>query len=196
MKPFAYSILIAWVLSLPLKGQTPSEVSITKDIVYGHTGGVDLKLDIGYPKGKGPFPVILFFHGGGWQQGDKWHMHRWIQKFASSGYAGVAVGYRFAPEFKWPSQIQDAKTAVRYLRAHAKELNIDPNRIGAMGESAGGYLALMLGVTSPPDGLDGENEYAEFSSRVQAVTSFFSATDFTLPPTQLTPEKDEEMLKY
>lgn len=165
-------------------------------MVYGHAGGIDLKLDMGFPEGAGPFPVILFFHGGGWQQGDKSHMHKWIRLSAAAGYAGVSAGYRFAPQFKWPSQVQDAKTAVRYLRAHANELNIDPARIGVMGESAGGYLALMLGVTSPADGLEGDGGYSEFSSGVKTVVSYFSATDLTLPSLKLSPELEAEMLAY
>lgn len=184
------------LLPASLSGQALTEVIIKKDIIYGHAGGVDLKMDIGHPEGKGPFPVILFFHGGGWQQGDKSHMHKWIRKVVASGYVGVSVGYRFAPEYKWPSQVHDAKTAVRYLRAHSKELKIDPAIIGAMGESAGGYLALMLGVTSPADNLEGGGGYPEFSSEVQSVVSYVSATDFTLPGRELSLELEAEMLKY
>lgn len=197
MKHPMYFLLTCLLFSPPLSliGQPPS-VTIQTDIVYGHAGGVDLKLDIGYPEGTGPFPVIVFMHGGGWQQGDKSHMHKWVRKFTSAGYVGVSVGYRFAPEFKWPAQVQDVKTAVQYLRAHSGELKIDPARIGAMGESAGGYLALMLGVTSPGDGLEGQNDYTNYPSNVQAVVSFVSATDFTLPGLPLTPELEAEMQKY
>jgi acetyl esterase/lipase len=179
-----------------LHGQTTSEVIIKSDIIYGHAGGVDLKLDIGFPEGGGPYPVILFFHGGGWQQGDKSHMHKWIREVTAAGYAGASVAYRFAPAFKWPSQVHDAKAAVRYLRAHANELNIDPARIGVMGESAGGYLALMLGVTSSYDNLEGDGGSPAFSSTVQAVVSYVSATDFTLPRDELSPELKEEVQKY
>ena len=193
---YCLSICFLVINSWSLNGQTPSGTTIKKDIVYGHAGGIDQKLDIGQPDGNGPFPVILFFHGGGWQQGDKWHMHKWIQQFVSQGYVGVSVGYRFAPQFKWPAQVQDAKAAVRYLRAHAKELKIDPSRIGVMGESAGGYLALMLGMTSPGDGLEGESDFSEFSSNVQAVVSYFCATDFTLQGLPLTPELEADMQKY
>ena len=176
-------------------GQTPP-TTIQKDVVYGRAGGVDLKLDIGYPDGPGPFPVIVFMHGGGWQQGDKSHMHKWIRQYVSLGYIGVSIGYRFAPQFKWPSQVQDVKTAVQYLRAHARELRVDPTKIGAMGESAGGYLALMLGVTSPRDSLEGKNDYGGYPSTVQAVVSFVSAADFTLPGLPLTPALEAEMQKY
>ena len=189
-------IIIGFLFPLYLKGQTQNEVNITRDIVYGHAGGVELKMDMGIPEGKGPFPLILFFHGGGWQQGDKSHMHKWIRKVVASGYAGVSVGYRFAPEYKWPSQVQDAKTAVRYLRAQARELNLDPSRFATMGESAGRYLALMVGMTSSKDKLEGEGGYSAFSSKVQAVVSYVSATDFTLPRAELSPELQAEMQQY
>lgn len=185
-----------WLQSISLHGQSTDKIAIDKDIIYGHAGGVDLKLDIGKPDGPGPFPVVLFFHGGGWQQGDKSHMHRWIRQFVAKGYVGVSVGYRFAPRFKWPSQVEDAKQAVRYLRAHADSLHIDPKRISAMGESAGAYLALMLGVTAPKDSLEGQTNFPQYSSKVQAVVSYFSATDFTLPGLSLTPALEAAIQQY
>lgn len=185
-----------WLQSISLHGQSTDKITIDKDIIYGHGGGVDLRLDIGKPDGPGPFPVVLFFHGGGWQQGDKSHMHRWIRQFVAKGYVGVSVGYRFAPRFRWPSQVEDAKQAVRYLRAHADSLHIDPKRIGAMGESAGAYLALMLGVTAPKDSLEGQTDLSQYSSKVQAVVSYFSATDFTIPGLTLTPALDSAIQLY
>ena len=194
----SYLLLLVCILFLPcaLYAQEPSTVAITKDIVYSKKDGKELKLDIGKPDGSGPFPVVLFFHGGGWQQGDKSHMHKWIRRFVERGYVGVAVAYRFAPAYRWPSQIEHAKEAVRFLRAHAPHYNIDPERVGVMGESAGGYLALMLGVTNPKDSLEGESQFAEFSSAVQGVVSYFSATDFTAPRKELSPELKQEMLNY
>jgi acetyl esterase/lipase len=177
--------------------QSSQEVSILRDVVYGHAGGVDLKFDVAKPvDGNGPYPAIVFFHGGGWQQGHKSHMHRWLRRFASEGYVSITVGYRFAPEFKWPSQVHDAKAAVRFLRENAKSFNIDPARIGAMGESAGGYLALMLGATDPDDGLEGDGGSAAHSSSVQAVVSFFSAADFETPRKKLSPAVEIEIQKY
>ena len=195
------NICVLLVLLIPLLpgflyGQPGSHVAITKDIVYRKVDGKELKLDIGKPEGSGPFPVVLFFHGGGWQQGNKSHMHKWIRRFVEQDYVGVAVAYRFAPEHRWPSQIEDAKEAVRFLRAHAAQYNIDPQRVGVMGESAGGYLALMLGVTDPKDSLEGESQFPEVSSAVQGVVSYFSATDFTVPRKELSPELKQEMLNY
>jgi len=191
------AIILCALESFSLKAQSPQEISITKDIVYGRVQGVALKLDIASPPGgKATYPALIFFHGGGWQQGDKSHMHHWLEKFASSGYVTASVGYRFAPAFKWPSQVEDAKNAVRFLRAHAQQFNIDPSRIGVMGESAGGYLALMLGFTGPTDGLDGEGGYQSFSSNVQAVVSFYSATDFSGRTWQLSPALEAEIQRY
>jgi acetyl esterase/lipase len=191
-------LALSWPSVFPaiVFAQNHPDVAIQKDIVYGHAGGVDLKLDIGQPEGDGPFPVIVLFHGGGWQQGDKSHMHRWIWKLVAAGYVGVSVGYRFAPDFKWPSQVEDAKAAVRYLRANAGEWKIDPKQIGAMGESAGGYLALMLGVTSSADEFEGDKHDLKAGSVVQAVVCYFSATEFTLARQELSPELQAEMLRY
>ncbi len=152
---------------------------ITRDIVYATVDGVDLRLDMARPSsGPGPFPAVLHFHGGGWQAGGKSHGHQRIIKLAQSGYVAVSVGYRFAPQYKWPDQVLDAKAAVRFLRLHAHAYNIDPDRIGAGGDSAGGYLALMLGLTGTEDGFEGSNP-GNVSSHVNAVVSFCSAGDFT-----------------
>ncbi|HLF32755.1 MAG TPA: alpha/beta hydrolase [Cyclobacteriaceae bacterium] len=196
-KSSVFTLCLLFIISPTLSAQSAKDIRIEKEIVYGHAAGVDLRLDIAWPvEGKGPFPVILFFHGGGWQAGNKTDMNHWIQSYAKSGYAAATVEYRFAPAFKWPSQVQDAKAAVRYLRANAGILNIDPERIGVMGESAGGYLALMVGLTGPADSLEGDGGNPDFSSRVQAVVSYFSASDYTLPRAELSPEVQAEVMKY
>ena len=196
MRIIKLSFIAVLFLNAATSAQSPDEISIKKDVVYSKAAGRELKLDIGQPEGDGPFPTVVFFHGGGWQQGDKWHMHKWIRKVVSSGYVGVSVAYRFAPEFKWPTQIEDAKEAVRYIRAHSKELKVDAGNIGVMGESAGGYLAMMVGLTSPKDSLDGHSALSQFSSEVQAVVTYFSATDFTAPRQKLTSELELEMQNY
>lgn len=165
-----------------------------KDLVYSRAGGEELKLDIASPaQGNGPFPVVIYFHGGGWQAGRRQDAYGQLSFLTSQGFAAITVSYRFVPQHPWPAQVHDAKTAVRYVRAHAKELNVDPERIAAAGDSAGACLALMLGLTGPEDGLEGEGEWREMSSRVQAVVSFYSASDFTrggtLTDTPRTPEQ-------
>lgn len=172
--------------------------TLVENVIYGHAGGVDLKLDMIIPVSSSePAPVMVYFHGGGWQAGSKRDGRNWCGFFANQGYLGVSVGYRFRPEFPWPAQVEDAKASIRYLRAHAKELNIDPNRIVAMGDSAGGYLALMLGVTGPEDGLEGDGGNPGVSSRVQAVVSYYGGGDFTnMKPWPADPELDALMMAY
>ncbi len=150
------------------------------NVPYGEDAGTPLVLDIARPKqGAGPFPAVVCIHGGGWKGGDKSSFTTFIQTLAQRGYVAVTVKYRFAPQHQFPAQLEDVKCAVRYLRAHAEELNIDADRIGAMGGSAGGHLALMLGGTEQDDGLEGSGGYADFSSAVQAVGNIAGPTDLS-----------------
>ena len=117
------AIILCVLESFSLKAQPTEGISITKDIVYERVQDVELKLDMAMPaEGKANYPTLIFFHGGGWQQGDKSHMHKWLKKFASSGYVTVSVGYRFAPAFKWPSQVEDAKTAEKPIRKAVEKM--------------------------------------------------------------------------
>lgn len=179
---FASAISMAAPQPATAVAPTPPPIHFDKDVVYSHAGGAELKMDIARPPtsfGPGLFPAVLYFHGGGWQAGKRQDGYAAIRFLASQGFVAATVSYRFAPQFKWPAQVYDAKTAVRYVRSHAKELNIDPNRIVTAGDSAGAYMALMLGLTTPADGLEGDGEWKDTPSNVQAVISYYSATDFT-----------------
>ncbi len=102
-----------------------------------------------------------------------------MEETAKHGYVAASIGYRLAPKHIFPAQIEDCKCAIRYLRANAERLHIDPNRIGVVGGSAGAHLALMLGTMGSEDGLEGEGGSPDASSRVQAVVSFAGPTDLT-----------------
>lgn len=157
----------------------PDDVAFERDVVYGKGGGEDLKLDLARPKGgDGPFPCVLVFHGGAWRGGTKTAHDDLTWKFARRGYVSATVGYRFCPKHAFPAQVEDAKCAVRFLRAQAHRWGLDPDRIGAAGFSAGAHLAMMLGVTGREEGLEGDGGWPDASSRVQAVVSFFGPTDF------------------
>lgn len=153
---------------------------IQKDIVYGKAGGVDLKLDLAVPPGDGPFPLVVCIHGGAWRMGNKASYDGRIAGLAKSGYVAATVGYRFCPQHKFPAQIEDVKCAVRFLRARAKEYKIDPAQAGAMGDSAGGHLSLLLGLMDQQDGLEGNGGSAGQSSKVQAVVNYYGPTDLTV----------------
>jgi acetyl esterase/lipase len=169
-----------------LAAQDPfaDKVLVETDILFGKGDEQELKLDLAVPKeGKGPFPVIVCVHGGAWRGGKRSDLSVTIRHLASRGFVAATVQYRLCPRCQFPCQIEDCKCAVRYLRANAEKLRIDPNRIGAMGFSAGGHLACLLGLTNGQDGLEGSGDLtpaqAKQSSRVQAVVNFFGPTDVT-----------------
>ena len=161
----SFALLAALASSAMLSAADPS-VSTSYDIPYTTVAGEELRLDIAQPAmGDGPFPAVLVIHGGAWREGGREENHRAIADFARRGYVAVSPQYRFCPKETFPAQLEDMKAAVRFLRANAGTLKIDPARIGAMGFSAGGHLALMLGVAVP------RNE------GVSAVVDFFGPTN-------------------
>ena len=151
-----------------------------KDVTYCSPGRQDQKMDIYFPRSGGPWPVFLYVHGGSWNQGDKAEGEGW-NYLNDKGYLVVSVNYRLAAyNVKFPAMIEDVKCAVRYLRAHAAEYNLNPDRIGALGASAGGHLVALLGTADASAGWD-KGEYADQSSRVQAVVAEAVFSDFTHP---------------
>ena len=165
-------------------------VKVEKNVVYSTAGGEKLMLDLASPSEGGPYPAVVLLHGGAWSMGSRTELSKgsrgkdgkvapsFIETIAAQGYVAVSASYRLAPKYKFPAQIEDARTAVRFLRANAKKFNLDPEKIGAGGFSAGGHLALLLGAA---DKNAFENvEYPEQSSRVQCVVSFFGPTDLCL----------------
>lgn len=180
------SLLVAPLLFLLIVGQVRGQeaaappVRVDADLTYGQGGTADLKLDLAMPaEGEGPFPAIVCIHGGGWRHGDRKELTKTIEALARRGYVAVSVGYRLAPAAHFPAQIEDCKAAVRWLRANAGRYHVNPDRIGALGFSAGAHLACLVGVTRKEDGLEGAGGNPGPSSAVQAVVSFFGPTDFT-----------------
>jgi len=169
---------------------TQARVVVENEITYGKGGDVDLKLDLARPaEGKGPFPVLVFLHSGGWFEGTKTEFYPEIKEAADKGYVAVTVDYRLTSEtendktkYPFPAQVYDVKCAVRWLRANAEKYKIDPDHIGALGYSAGGHLALMLGLTEPSDGLEGDGGNVGYSSRVQAVVSLAGPAELSIIP--------------
>ncbi len=119
-----------------------------------------------------PAPVAVYFHGGSWIGGDQDTGGFIISEIGpalnAAGFVVANVNYRLGPDARWPAQIEDVKCAVRYLRAYAKELHIDPQEIGSWGHSAGGHLAALLGTAGPSAGWD-TGEYLKYPSTVEAV---------------------------
>jgi acetyl esterase/lipase len=150
------------------------------DVVYGQASGEELKLDLYSPNDPpGALPALVLIHGGGWSGGAKEEFRSCARSFAGRGYVAVTVNYRLVPRHRFPAQLQDVKCAVRWLRANGQRYHVDPECIGAMGGSAGGHLALLLGLTQPQDGFEGQGGHAEQSSKVRAVVDMSGPTDLT-----------------
>jgi acetyl esterase/lipase len=164
--------------SAALAADDPAKAAGEQDVVYAKAGALDLKLDVSRPAAKeGLFPAVVVIHGGAWRQGNKADVRAIAGEFTKRGYVAVAPQYRFCPKDVFPAQVHDVKAAVRWIKANAKKYQVDPDRVGAIGFSAGGHLALMLGLTSPNDGLEGNVSPGSADSRVKAVVNYFGPTD-------------------
>lgn len=165
-----------------------ADIVVEEDVTYGKGGSSELKLDIARPAGDGPFPAIVFIHGGGWYQGSRERYRDMIREAAERGYVAATISYRLmkfdqekkettTAEPRFPTQIHDAKAAVRWLRANAGKYRLDTDRIGVTGESAGGHLSLLVGLTDAKADLEGSGGNPDQSSRVHAVVNVFGPTD-------------------
>jgi acetyl esterase/lipase len=152
--------------------------SAERDVTYCAPDGRAQKLDIYYPSSGGPWPLFLYVHGGGWSEGDKAEGEGW-RGLNEQGILVASVNYRLAAEGKFPVMIEDVQCAVRYLRAHSADYNMDPNRVVATGASAGGHLVALLGTADETAAWD-QSEYADQSSRVQGVITMAGLFDFTV----------------
>lgn len=156
--------------------KAPQGVRVERDLEYARAGEKKLLLDLYLPeKAAGPLPVIVGIHGGGWAAGSKaGGQGSWL---AQHGYAVAVINYRLSGEAIFPAQIEDCKAAVRWLRANARKYNLDPERFGATGHSAGGHLTSLLATTGDIKEFDRGN-HLEFSSRIQAACPAAGPTDF------------------
>jgi acetyl esterase/lipase len=183
-------------------------VGVTYAVALGYR---PLQLDLFVPQTEAPAPLVVWIHGGGFMFGDRRYLPETLrpnQVFDALLEAGLAVAtidYRHALEAPFPAQLHDAKAAVRYLRAHADELGISTERVGVMGESAGGHIAGLLGLTAHRADLEGSHGVVGPSSAVDVVVDWYGPADLatmpratlppavaaTLPPELLTPPEDQ-----
>jgi len=157
---------------------TPPGVRIYPNLAYVEGGSPHQTLDLylPFPVPAKPMPLIVYLHGGGWQKGSKADGRRFAFRMVPKGYAIACADYRLANEDLFPAQLEDCKAAVRYLRGYAARYRIDIDRVGVVGVSAGGYLAVMLGVTREVHLFD-SGGHLDQSSTVSAVCDFFGPTD-------------------
>ncbi len=156
------------------------EVETLTDLPYGNAAGYLLFLDLYRPEPMPdqPLPVIVYLHGGMWRRGDK-ALSSDPFLVQTGRYIVASINYRRSDQAIFPAQLHDAKAAVRWLRANAQKLGIDPTRIGVWGHDAGGHLASLLGVTGHVADLEGSNGSADQSSSVQAVVAVAAPSDLS-----------------
>jgi acetyl esterase/lipase len=159
---------------------TPDNARAFRDVEYARFGDKSLLLDVYVPRGaQGPLPTVVWIHGGGWSSGSK-DFCRTIGLVAR-GYVVASINYRFAQDAPFPAQIEDCKAAIRFLRANAAKYQIDKDRIGVSGASAGGHLVALLGTSGGVKDLEGKvGGNLEQSSKVQCVVDFCGPTDLML----------------
>lgn len=158
----------------------PAEINLSVDVEYGRVGGQALLLDVAWPLGSAAHPLVVMIHGGGWISGDKadGRARNTIVRLAASGFVASSINYRLSQDgdHTFPAAVEDVRCAIRWLRANAPGYGIDPSRVAAMGASAGGHLALMLGTAGDVEGLDGSCELSGAIDLSGAV-SFYGPTD-------------------
>ncbi len=178
MKLLACLLLLAAVSlasAQPAGRPLPAGYTAKRDVTYVAGGTDRQRLDVFFPeKSVKPVPLIVWIHGGAWSAGSKDRCP--ALPLLGDGYAVASVTYRFSQHGVFPAQIEDCRAAIRWLRAHAAEMNIDPARIGAWGSSAGGHLVALLGVAGDETAWD-KGDHVDQSARVQAVVNWFGPAD-------------------
>jgi len=170
----------------PAKDSLPVNVNESRNLVYTTLkntpfGDRDLHVDVFSPKKKGKYPALIMVHGGGWKAGDKMLQVPLAQKLAAKGIVTICVEYQLLQEAKYPAALYNIKSAVRWTRANADKFGIDPDKIAVSGCSAGGQLAMLVGLTSGIESKEGDQGNLGFSSKIQAVVDMDGVVDFMAP---------------
>src|SRR5258705_4225739 len=163
--------------------RTTPPMGIEKDVVFGKGGALDLRLDIYKPRpGTEKRAATIHLHGGGFTGGNKEQLSERILPYARAGYTAISADYRLTGQGSWPAMIEDVKAAIRWTRANAGRLGIDPARIIVVGYSAGGYLALTAAGTPNRAELEGSGGNAGVGTQVAAFVAYYRLTDKGPPP--------------
>lgn len=189
----AASLLVTTATAQDLMGQSPEAQVVDVPVVQGRIDAISgvvysqffergrsvrgLKMTLFVPRTKEKKPAVLYFPGGGFTSADHEKFLEMRYALACAGYVVAACEYRAVPN-KFPALLEDAKAAVRWMRAHASEFGVDADRIGLLGDSAGGYVVQMAGATNGEKNWD-VGDFKEVSSDVQAVVSIYGISDLT-----------------
>src|SRR5262250_1288580 len=181
------------LLSAQNQNSGKSGVTVEKDIVFGKGGDMELKLDVYHPSaGSEKRMATIHFHGGGFAGGSKDTLSERLKPFAARGYVAIAAQYRLAGQAGYPALVHDAKAAIRWVRANAKSLGIDPQRIGVVGYSAGGYHALFTAGTGDRPEFEGAGGNPGVSTKVAVCLAYYPATNI---PASMLPAGSDDAAK-
>jgi len=173
-------VLLSFVLLSAAAAGKADEITFEAGLEFAKPGGESLQLNLARPKNPtGKSPALLCIHGGGFRAGKREGWDGRCKLLAERGYVAATVTYRLAPKSQFPAAVEDCKAAVRWLRANAEKYSIDPERIGVIGDSAGGHLAQFLGVTGGVAQFEGDGGNPTFSSRVACVVNYYGPSDLT-----------------
>lgn len=173
------------IATLALLAFTPAlhadeEIVFETGIEYTNPDDQHLQVNLAHPKsGTAVRPAVLCIHGGGFRAGKRERWDDLCKRLAAKGYVAATCTYRLAPKYQFPAAIHDVKAAVRWLRSNAAKYQIDPQRIGVIGDSAGGHLVQFLGVTGGVAEFEGQGGNPDQSSRVSCVVNYYGPSDFT-----------------
>lgn len=174
-------------------------LAVIENIQYGLESDRQ-KMDIYHPEGQhGPMPVVVWIHGGGWssEELDKRYMPKaQLEQLAKMGFLIASIEYRLCQHALFPAQISDCKCAIRFLRANAEKYNLNPDKIGVWGESAGGHLASLLGAAGDVSEFEGSSGFPEYSSKVQAVCSWYAPYDMLKAAQESLESNSEDSIFY
>jgi acetyl esterase/lipase len=178
-------IVVLWLLASvlvlgapPARAADPAEFTRTQDVIYGRKFGTALTLDVFTPKKGANGGAIIWAVSGGWFSNHDTINPVFITELVHRGYTVFAVVHGSQPKFTIPEILDDMNRAVRFIRFHARDYHVDPNRIGMTGASAGGHLSLMQGTTGDKGNAGARDPVDQVPSRIQCVACFFPPTDF------------------
>ena len=177
----AFLLFLLLFAAFPARAQLP-EIEIRKSLQYGSHDGVPLVGDLYAPKVTGKYPALVAVHGGGWQNGSRASYQYWGPFLAQRGYVLFSIDYRLVKDGKnrYPAAVQDVRAAIQFLRANAIEIKTDPDRIGLIGDSAGGHLVALVGLTGDSQDIQGayrDDPYANVSAKAKVVIGCYGVYD-------------------